>query len=108
MNNKKLLGKRIKELRKQANYTQEQLSEIINIDIKTLSGIESGRHFPSLPTIEKIANTLKVDLQVLFNFNHFKTLEDMKNEIIKNLNTLTSDDIKFIHKFIDQKYLQNK
>ena len=62
MNNKKLLGKRIKELRKQANYTQEQLSEIINIDITTLSGIESGRHFPSLPTIEKIADTLKVDL----------------------------------------------
>lgn len=108
MNNKKLLGKRIKELRKQANYTQEQLSEIINIDITTLSGIESGRHFPSLPTIEKIANTLKVDLQVLFNFNHLKTLEDMKNEIIKNLDTLTPDDVKFIHKFIDQKYLQNK
>ena len=108
MNNKKLLGKRIKVLRKQANYTQEQLSEIINIDITTLSGIESGRHFPSLPTIEKIADTLKVDLQALFNFNHFKTIEDMKSEITTNLDNLTSDDIKFIHKFIDQKYLQSE
>lgn len=107
MNNKKLLGKRIKELRKQAHYTQEQFSEIIDIDTTTLSGIECGRHFPSMTTLEKIAQVLKVDLQVLFVFNHLKTINDMKVEIIKNIDMLSGEDIVFIHRIIDQKYLQN-
>lgn len=107
MNNKKLLGKRIKELRKQANYTQEQFSEIIGIDTTTLSGIECGRHFPSITTLEKIAQILKVDLQALFVFNHLKNLNDMKVEIIENLESLSDEDIIFIHRIIDQKYLQN-
>lgn len=104
-NTKKLLGKKIKELRKQNRFTQEKLSERINIDVTTLSGIESGRHFPSLQTLEKIANVLNVELQLLFNFNHLKNIEEMKNDIIKNLEYISDDDIKFIHKFIDQKYL---
>lgn len=53
MDNKKLLGKRIKEIRKQKNLTQEQLAELIQIETGSLSAIESGRHFPSLPTLEK-------------------------------------------------------
>ena len=40
MNNKKLLGKRIKEIRKSKGYTQEQLSEMIEIETSSLSGIE--------------------------------------------------------------------
>ena len=103
---KKLLGKKIKETRKHCGLTQENLSEKINIDVTTLSGIESGRHFPSLPTLEKIANILNVDLQTLFNFNHFKSIKEMREDIITNLNFISDDDIKFIHKFIDQKYIQ--
>ena len=61
MDNKKLLGKRIKEIRKQKNLTQEQLAELIQIETGSLSAIESGRHFPSLPTLEKISATLDVN-----------------------------------------------
>ena len=39
MNNKQLLGKRIKELRKAANFTQEKLAELIDIETGSLSGI---------------------------------------------------------------------
>ena len=53
MDNKKLLGKRIKELRKYRNFTQEKLAELIDIEPCSLSAIEIGRHFPSLPTLEK-------------------------------------------------------
>lgn len=45
MDNKKLLGKRIKEIRKHKGLTQEQLSEMIDIETSSLSGIESGRFF---------------------------------------------------------------
>ena len=46
MDNKKLLGKRIKELRKYRNFTQEKLAELIDIEPCSLSAIEIGRHFP--------------------------------------------------------------
>ncbi len=101
MNNKKLLGKRIKELRKSCNLTQEKLAELINIETTSLSGIESGRHFPSLTTIEKIANNLNVELKSLFDFNHLKTREFMQENIIKNLDKLSDEKISFIYKFFE-------
>ena len=101
MNNKKLLGKRIKELRKNAGFTQEQLAELIDIETTSLSGIESGRHFPSLPTIEKIANKLNVELKSLFDFNHLIPIETMKSNIINNLDKLDEEKIVFIHRFFE-------
>ena len=105
MDNKKLLGKRIKEIRKISNLTQETLAENIGIDITTLSGIESGRHFPSLVTLEKIAKTLNVALSTLFDFNNHIEISDMKKVITDNINSLSDDDIKFIYKLINKEYI---
>lgn len=101
MDNKQLLGKRIKEIRKSKNMTQEKLAELINIETGSLSAIESGRHFPSLLTIEKIAQTLEVELKTLFEFKHHLPIETMKKEIKNNLDRLSPDKIAFIHRFID-------
>ncbi len=101
MDNKKLLGKRIKELRKASGFTQEKLAEMIDIETTSLSSIESGRHFPSLPTIERIANNLNVELKALFDFNHLLPVEQMKNNIIKNIDRLNDEQISFIHKFFE-------
>ena len=47
MNNLKIkLGQRIKSLRKNLNITQETLAELINMDITSLSKIETGRNYP--------------------------------------------------------------
>lgn len=107
MDNKKLLGKRIKELRKNSGLTQEKLAELIGIDITTLSGIESGRHFPSLITLEKISNSLNCSLHTLFDFKHFVSTDDMKKEIIKNIDLINEEDIKLIFKLINKKYVEN-
>ena len=45
-NIKILFGKKIKELRKKRNYTQAQLAEIVNVDDKHISCIESGKISP--------------------------------------------------------------
>ena len=97
----KAIGKRIKIARIQKDMTQEKLAEMINIKTTLLSGIESGRHFPSLPTIEKIANNLNVELKSLFNFNPLKPIDLMKTDIINNLDNLSDDKIIFIHKFFE-------
>ena len=101
MNNKQLLGKRIKELRKSAHLTQEKLAELIDIETGSLSGIESGRHFPSLPTLEKIAINLNVELKALFEFKHLISVEEMKVAIIKNLDKIDYDHITFIYKLVE-------
>ena len=97
MDNKKLLGKRIKELRKNRGLTQEQLAELISIETSSLSGIESGRHFPSLPTLEKISIHLNVEIKSLFEFGHIKTCEEIRREIIKNIDKLSSEKLNFIY-----------
>lgn len=97
MDNKKLLGKRIKELRKSKNLTQEQLAELIGIETSSLSGIESGRHFPSLPTLERISIQLQVELKNLFDYNHLKTSEEIKKEIIENIDKLSAEKLNFIY-----------
>lgn len=101
MDNKKLLGKRIKELRKEAGLTQEKLAELIDIETTSLSGIESGRHFPSLPTLERIANKLNIEIKALFNFNHLQSVEQMKSDIINNIDKLSDEKIAFIHIFFE-------
>ncbi len=67
---KELLGRRVKELRKLRGLSQEYLSEMVDIDPKHLSRIEVGRSFPSLDTLERLANALKVELKDFFEFAH--------------------------------------
>lgn len=100
MDNKKLLGKRIKELRKNKGLTQENFAELINIETSSLSGIESGRHFPSLPTLERIAIKLDVEIKNLFEFNHLKTADEIKKEIIENIDKLSIEKLNLIYGMI--------
>lgn len=64
---KKLLGQRIKELRKLNKLTQEELAEAVGIDPKHLSSIETGRNSPTLLTLEKISGALNVQIKTLFD-----------------------------------------
>ncbi len=100
--NKKLLGKRIQELRKRANYTQEQLAELIQIETGSLSAIESGRHFPSLSTIEKISQILKCDIIKFFDYNHLKSREEKISLIKDSLSSLSSDTVNIIYLLINK------
>ncbi len=102
MDNKKLLGKRIKELRRTKEYTQEQLAEMINIETGSLSAIESGRHYPSLPTIEKIANALEYDMNKFFDFRNIKSHNEKVEEIKSALDSLSPTLIDLIYRLISK------
>lgn len=80
MDTKELLGLKIKELRKQKKFTQEQLAEKLNLDIGYISKLEVGRNFPTIGTLEKIAKVLQVELCEFFRFTQEKK-EDFKSEI---------------------------
>lgn len=61
----KEIGKRIKQRRKELSLTQEKLSEMLEISPTYISEIERGTGIPSLATITKLGNILKLDLDYL-------------------------------------------
>lgn len=94
------LGARIKELRKSKNITQEELVELIGSDTNNLSRIENGKKFMSAEKLSKIANALNVDIKELFDFGHILSDDELKTEIISDINTLSTKQLKYIYKSI--------
>lgn len=88
---KKLLGKRIKELRLRKKYTQEELSEILGIGERNLSKIECGINFVSAETLEKLANALGVKYKDIFDFEHLADSEDKKEVLLSAIKNETVD-----------------
>lgn len=60
------IGKRIRELRISAQFTQAQLAERAGISNEFLSKIECGRTAPSVVTIQRMAEALGVSVDELF------------------------------------------
>lgn len=61
----KLIGHRIKEIRENRGYTQEQLAEKLNLSVQHISVIERGVKAPRLDTFIKIANILEINADYL-------------------------------------------
>jgi transcriptional regulator with XRE-family HTH domain len=66
-------GEKIKILRKSKNITQMQFSAILNIDRSNIAHYESGKRFPPIETIIKIAEFFSVSVDSLVRIgNHCK------------------------------------
>lgn len=95
-----LLGKRVRELRKNKKMTQETLAEMVDIDYKNIGKIEMGQNYPSALTLEKIAEALEVEEKDLFEFNHLQEPKDLEKEIVKIFRHQTKENQKLIYKLI--------
>ena len=62
------LGKRIADLRRIKNLTQEQLAEAVGCSVDFISLVERGVNAPSVAGLEKFAKVLKVEVKELFTF----------------------------------------
>ena len=104
MNLKQELGKNIKKYRKLNNMTQEKLAEIIDVEINSISSIETGKFFPSPENMIKISNALKISLSDLFCFKAEYSCSDYIDEINKNISIIKNDKTKLsaINAFIKE------
>lgn len=59
------LGDRIKELRKEAGWSQSELAYKVGTDARQISRYENGRITPSLDALARIAETLNVSIDHL-------------------------------------------
>lgn len=64
----KRIGARITEIRKTKMLTQAQLAEKVNVSNETISRLERGITIPSIKTLKKIADTLKIPMSTFFDF----------------------------------------
>ena len=98
----KLFGKRIKELRKKQGMTQEKLAEILSVDNQTISRIETGYFFTSYENLEKIAIALNMQIRDFFDFEHLKSNDELKKDLIKKIEKMDTDSLQKTFKFIKE------
>ncbi len=66
MDQKELIGRRIKSLRRMRGYSQEKLAEIMGVSSKYLSSIERGEENPTLDLFLKLSQGLDVRIHEIF------------------------------------------
>lgn len=97
----KLFGKRLKEIRKQRGLSQAQLAEMLNVDEKYISRLETSTSTPSFSMLIKISNALNVDLQNLFKFKQDKTKSELIDIIKSKLENATEQNVLQIYKITE-------
>jgi transcriptional regulator with XRE-family HTH domain len=70
METKKLVGLRIKSLRRGKGYSQEKLAELAGINAKYLSSVERGEENPTLDLFIRLSQSLRVDIHEMFSIEY--------------------------------------
>ena len=79
--NKKIIGAKIRQIRLAKGFSQEKLSEAVDISPRQMCLIENGNSLPSLETFVNIARVLEIDINEFFNIS-FKNIEDERIKVI--------------------------
>jgi len=86
-------GRRVRELRKRANMTQEALGSAAGINFKYVGAVERGEENPSLSIIIKLATGLGVEPVELFELEHVQPERTLRAQARKLLDETSSADI---------------
>ena len=100
MDNKKKLGLKIKELRKRIGLTQEELAELIQMEQNSISVMESGRNFPTLGTLEKIAKVLDVNLSDFFDYDYIEDIDVIKASTEDIISKMDDKQLRQLFKYV--------
>jgi len=96
----KLLGSRVRELRKQKGLTQEQLGESSNIGAQYISLVEREGANVTLALAENIANGLQVELKDLFDFDHKANDEQLRTTLKNMIDSAEGEKLQQLHRII--------
>lgn len=80
----KLIGERVRTVRKNKKLTQEQLGELAELQSSYIGGLERGERNVSLETVEKIIKAFKMSQSEFFQFNEIGNSSKMaKSEFLE-------------------------
>jgi len=88
-------GKRIRQLRRSKDMTQERLAELANLSLQSVGEIERGRGNTTLLNIENLANALGAGVPALFDFGETDmTRRDAETELESLLRKCADSDLR--------------
>ncbi|MBQ7760544.1 MAG: helix-turn-helix transcriptional regulator [Clostridia bacterium] len=94
-----ILGERIKARRKDVRLTREQLAEKINVSVRFLADVESGKVGVSLSTLKMLCDTLNVSADYLLGVSEHI---DVGASLIKKIEKLPLDCLNSIEIVVDE------
>lgn len=80
------IGNKISEIRKRKGLTQEELSELSKINLRTLQRIEKGDSAPHSYTLQKLCQVLEIKIEDILDYGK---VEDVKFLQFFHLSVLT-------------------
>ena len=87
-----IFGKRLKELRKKSNLTQQQLGDAVGVTKVSICCYENGTRTPTLDTLIDLADSLNTPLTYLLAADTFAVSEEDQTSTIN----LAKDEIELI------------
>ena len=98
-------GIRLKELRKERGYSQQELADLLNLSRSSIEMYEQGKRDPSTETKEAIADFFNVNMDYLFGRNKNGTASTEKissdeRELIASYASLNSAGKKRIREYM--------
>jgi transcriptional regulator with XRE-family HTH domain len=98
------LGERIRQLRKEAGWSQTELAEKIAVDPGRVSKYEAGRMSPSPEALVRLAETLNVSIDYLLIDDiprrPLHTAEDVLGDELADLAELDTEDLALVRTFV--------
>jgi len=89
---KRIIGNKVRELRKQKALTQKAVMEASGLSIDTLSRIETGAaQNPNLSTFVQLAEALDVEVGDLFPRGQDSSLTEVEQELLSVLKRLDGE-----------------
>lgn len=100
---KKNLGQNIRVLRESKNISREKLGEYVDLELNSISSIETGRTFISAESLASFSNYFNIEPSILFKmkpFEQFTQGTDIKREINRLLADCSYDKLLDIYNII--------
>jgi len=76
-----LIGKRVRETRKQQKITQDQLAEMTQLSVGYISHVETAKKKASLSALSSISNALGITVDELLTGNQLHNPTDYQTDI---------------------------
>lgn len=91
--NYRLLGQRLRSIRKKHGLTQEKVAELANISPQHFSGIETGSAKVSLPTLVRLCNALDTTPNDILMDSVVQSAPMLRNDIAETFRDCSPDEI---------------
>ena len=98
---RRLLGKRINQIRKERGLTSEALSEICDVNAGHIRQIESGIRLPSLPLFIRICQALKTALNEILKDQFDPEIIESENKLLLKVESLTPKQKRILSDLLD-------